>query len=864
MKKSFLPIITGLLVTSLYAAEFQADFKPFQFSPRPQKGSIVDCSYLNTPITEAQRITVGKDGHLYAAGKRIRIFGTNLSAFPPVEDAAYWAQTLAAQGINCVRFHHTDSDWADCFFKHDSNWKLYFNEEAFERFDAFFYELKKAGIYSNINLLTGRNIKTGGKFTDLPEELNQISDWKDRHCYGFWNELAREDQRLYAQKILNHVNPYTGLSYAEDPAVAFVEINNENSMSKCYLDGAINRFPKKLTRELDQKWTRFLLNKGWTYEKLDSTFNLHQQAGENILSGKTHLEQHGGAKASLSGADGSASIKITANGSENWHIQYDFLNFQIEENQIYELSFRAKASKDTRISAFFMMNHEPWSNLGYYRYFELSKEWKDFSVIIPGVQPDSNPRLTFGEMGKLAGTTIQIENVQLRKGGEINNIRRDGKTILLPDYEDFKSLPLELRNLITEFLFSVDEDYWTSMNAYLKKDMNIKALTFGTIISCAPVSVVNTFDIIDAHAYWHHPSFPNASWNRNDFYIRNQSLLTAADGGTLSSLAETRIMGKPFSVTEYDHPYPNQFSSEMMPMYAVFASLQDWDCIYSFCYEISERKPEAARITGYFNQDSNPPKAAASPLAARIFREFRIAPLPEEKTYVITPETERRATSTSGNAWHIVPPAAFGIKGQDALSYRVGCYVEGDSAGARGAGAARRAGPDQTGQSASFTWNAQKGYFVYSDDDVFVSVSMPEVQGDFYAAEGIANYSGISFQPGQDFGAMAAVKNEAGEWLVYSASWSGNSGENLRPYGEKPGRSKTPLMTRENIKITSTFGGSKQRALTLGAEGKLIVPADQKWELYSLKENGTIGRKETDLQLKAEGGTLWYLLKKAD
>ena len=151
-------------------------------------------------------ISVGDDGHLYAGGKRIRIFGTNLSSFPPVEEAEYWAKTIAAQGYNCVRFHHTDSYWAECFFMHDKAWKTAtFDESSFERFDKFFYELKKAGVYSNINLLTGRTIRPSVE-NKLPQELNKVADWKDQHCYGFWNEVARDDQRNYADKILNHKN----------------------------------------------------------------------------------------------------------------------------------------------------------------------------------------------------------------------------------------------------------------------------------------------------------------------------------------------------------------------------------------------------------------------------------------------------------------------------------------------------------------------------------------------------------------------------------------------------------------------------------------------------------------------------------
>ena len=177
MKKLFVCLLSGIVNLSFgaFAASFESEIKPFPFAARPAQGTAADCSYMNQPITEAQRIYLGKDGHLYAGGKRVRIFGTNISSFPPVEDAEYWAKTIAAQGYNCIRFHHTDSDWAECFFMHDKNWKtVKFDERAFERFDKFFYELKKAGVYTNINLLTGRTIRPDEFLNCSVEEMNEI------------------------------------------------------------------------------------------------------------------------------------------------------------------------------------------------------------------------------------------------------------------------------------------------------------------------------------------------------------------------------------------------------------------------------------------------------------------------------------------------------------------------------------------------------------------------------------------------------------------------------------------------------------------------------------------------------------------
>ena len=909
-----------------FAASFESEIKPFPFAARPAEGTAADCSYMNTPITEEQRITVGDDGHLYAAGKRLRIFGTNLSSFPPVEDAEYWAKTIAAQGYNCIRFHHTDSDWAECFFMHDKAWKTAtFDEKSFERFDKFFYELKKAGVYSNINLLTGRTIRPDEQ-NGLPQELNKVADWKDQHCYGFWNELAREDQRKYAEKILNHKNPYTGLTYAEDPAVAFVEINNENSMTKGYLDGAISRFPSSLTQELDVKWTAFLKERGWDYNKLDKAFNQKVEEGENLLSGKTYLEQHSGAKATLEKDGSNSIIKVTQNGTENWHVQYDYYGFTTESEQLYTISFKVKASKECSVNVDVMMDHDPWTNLGFSKEIKLNKKWQEFSYSLSSLQTDSKPRLTFGNMGRSAGTTIEISDVKLCKGGNTVNIEKSkavargtetgsastsaGELIKFPASDTYRALPLNLRLLVTEFLVALDDDYWGSMNDYLKKDLKIKSLTFGTALPCAPVTVMSKFDVVDTHAYWHHPSFPGSSWNTKDYFVKNQSLVTADDGGTLSSLAKLRIYGKPFSVTEYDHPYPSQFSSEMMPMLAVFASLQDWDCVYSFCYEISQRNPDKVKITGYFDQGNNPSKIAGVPVAARIFREFRIKPFEKAAYYKVTPQAELNAIAKKGSAWNVAPPEYFdtiddkrtveGVNvdvlekagflqevsiGMKSLEKLVGGIIFDDdgvsglkkvAAGAEvGATGTKAATGSSANSNRVFTWNSSDGYFIYSDEDVFVSVTTPNAKPQERAYKTKAGPDGVytsemRFIPQKDFASVAAVKLDDSRWFIFSSSWCGNEDEKLFEYGKKPKAFPKYAKTRSVANITTEFSGSGTIAVALGSNGTIKIPEQDKgWKLYPLKADGTRTKRTIKASKAAKGfvlseadNTLWYELKK--
>ena len=847
----------------------KTDFNPFYFSSRAAAGTIADCSYMNAPITEKQRISVGKDGHLYADGKRIRIFGTNVSAFPRVEDAEYWAKTLASQGINCIRFHHTDADWSNCFFRHNSsNWsKIEFDEKAFERFDKFFYELKKVGIYSNINLLTRRTIQPDSK-NGLPSELEKVADWKDRHCYGFWNEVAKKEQQAYAQKILNHKNPYTGLTYAQDPAVAFVEINNENSMTKGFLDNVLERYPKSLSQELDVLWTDFLLEKGLDFDALDKEYNQVEKAGENLLSERTTFEQHEGAKAELKQNSRDAKISVKANGSAGWHIQYNIFGFVTEEEPIYTISFKAKASKDASIDVAVMMNHDPWKNLGFNRHLQLTKQWQEFSFSVSSFTPDTKPRLTFGGMGTSAGVTFEFTDISLRKGGNIVFVEKSdsGKKnqIKFPSYDKYRAYPAEFKQLVAEFLVKLDADYWGSMNDYLKETLGIKALTFGTALPCAPVSVMSKFDVVDSHAYWNHPVFPGSGWDTRNYYVKNASLVNAKDGGTLAGLAKLRVYGKPFSVTEYDHPYPNQFTSEMMPMYAVIASLQDWDCIYSFCYDLSQRNPDKQKITGYFDQSSNPSKIAAMPFAARIFREFKIKPFEKAMYYVVTPETEANVIAKMGSAWNIVPPEGFGVNQKASLRARLGCfvttnqnykaldkdfikvdnrkYIKFDAS----------EGFDNDG----LYWDAVRGYFVFNNEDVYVSITRPGAKPELELLP-----EAFTFVPSDDFAVVAGVKTEESKWFIFSCCWSGNKGEKLFEYGTSQKSVSDNSIIRGDVNLSSTYSGSGSLAVALGADGGLEL-VNKKWKLYPLQQDGNRAAAKKKLELSQDDKTLWYVLEK--
>ena len=99
-------------------------------------------------------------GHLVTPdGKRFRIWGVNLpvrGTVPEKANAAIIAANIARLGINCVRFHFLDRPAPDGIIDPNRDDTRSFDPVYIDRLDFFISELKKRGIYADLNLNAGR------------------------------------------------------------------------------------------------------------------------------------------------------------------------------------------------------------------------------------------------------------------------------------------------------------------------------------------------------------------------------------------------------------------------------------------------------------------------------------------------------------------------------------------------------------------------------------------------------------------------------------------------------------------------------------------------------------------------------------
>src|SRR6266542_5118658 len=169
-------------------------------------GALSDVSFLlDAPAGRHGFITV-RGGHLARPdGRRFRIWGVNITGganLPSREDAPAVAAHLARFGINCVRMHFLDRVLIDNT-RADTR---ALDPKQLDRLDFFIAELKKRGIYTDLNLNVGRTYKPGDGV-------------HDSELLGFAKALTYFDERLltlqreYAKQLLAHRNPYTKREY---------------------------------------------------------------------------------------------------------------------------------------------------------------------------------------------------------------------------------------------------------------------------------------------------------------------------------------------------------------------------------------------------------------------------------------------------------------------------------------------------------------------------------------------------------------------------------------------------------------------------------------------------------------------------
>ncbi len=196
----------------------------FGKSTFPDSSLLNRSSLLEAPAGKHGFVTTRGGHFVFSDGRRIRFFGVNLakeSVFIEKDQIVKIANLFARTGINLVRIHHIDDTTG--ILSTDGAAQL--NTERIDLIDYWIATLKARGIYVCLDLNDYRTFRTA------EGAINGEDLGRGAKPYAVFDNTLITLQQQYARTFLvDHRNPYTDLSYADDPAVALLEIYDENGL----------------------------------------------------------------------------------------------------------------------------------------------------------------------------------------------------------------------------------------------------------------------------------------------------------------------------------------------------------------------------------------------------------------------------------------------------------------------------------------------------------------------------------------------------------------------------------------------------------------------------------------------------------
>jgi hypothetical protein len=616
---------------------------PFVIPGDDATRSATDFSGLSPIAAGADGFVHIQDGHFFAGSNRLRVWGLNLcfgADFPTHEDAEKVAAHLAKLGINGVRMHHHDTAsaprgvWGPVI-----SGRRTLDPDMLDRQDYFLNQLHRHGVYANLNLHVGRTFTAEEGFVtkDLPASV-QYSKY-----LIYFEPHMRELLKEFCRDYLMHTNKYRGLTRAADPGIAMIELSNENSFSKLGPDIAAS-LPEPYRGEFKQQWNRWLaqrysstdaLKKAWgtSLEPLGSSLVEPAKWRENLggwrlnqsaeFPVKTHLDQTG-PRPDLQ----ALRLDITKAAPELHRQELQLPNLTIEPSRTYTFSFWIKADSARPVYVD-VSNQGPdnWQGVGVAETVQAGAQWTLVTRVfrsdakIPG-----KVRICFKFGGNATG--FSLAGVRLQEGGEFVVVPA-GQSLEKGDVEIPASTWCEAaRRDVGLFMADTEKGFIRELTDFLRKDLGVRVpITASQITYHGAEIVAETCDYADIHAYWQHPDFPGRPWDQANWTIRNTPMELAPDADSLLSRAPWRLLDRPFTISEWNIPDPNDYAASTVPFAAIVAALQDWDGVFFFDYHSSETGWDTDRMRDYFSFNGQPVKLALLAACANLYRRCDLKPL---------------------------------------------------------------------------------------------------------------------------------------------------------------------------------------------------------------------------------------------
>ncbi|MCU0330337.1 MAG: carbohydrate binding domain-containing protein [Candidatus Kapabacteria bacterium] len=601
----------------------------------------------------ADRRIVLKDGQLQREdGSRIRFAGTSLqwgACFPDTATADILAARFAALGYNIVRFQQFDNTfWSDGSILAEGSSTGALNPVTMQRLDYFVAALKRAGIYSTFAFHGAWAPRAGDGIADT-------LGWGARTGLMLDPRVQRIHRSIIWQ-FMEHRNAYTGLTYAEDPCIAWITAAEDASFTIYWLYSrditSANPFGgsnvgQSFHRTLDSSWSAWLrtryanqtaLANAWRLRSIH-TGNLLQNAGFNdpFSTAWTSFAASEGVQAVVQFSDadkveGESSLRVRINSVGSNPQWYNVMTGQqipmIRANQLYRLQFRAKtsAAKGSRPLIVTVMNSgPPYDNFGLNETVTLSSAWQPYEMIFSGRPSDTTRSVIWfmmgGETGDVFLDDVRLEGVD--NPGVLPNEQLAASTVQRHAYWDQWPSPQRWADLMTFYRSRLD-GLFSGVRRLVRDTLQSQVLLSPSLRGYGYFDVLLAPDY-DVYASADFPSIENS-------YLFQQY------GGSFWIHGSQSVEGKAFVLSHGSTPYPARHQTEQAIIWPAYAGVQDWDGVITGVHGSSPRS-QIERIDSNSRDEleSKPHVLALMPFSSSLLRYGGVAPT--TKSLTITPSS---------------------------------------------------------------------------------------------------------------------------------------------------------------------------------------------------------------------------------
>lgn len=239
------------------------------FTPEPDtynNQSLLDLRFLNEKIAgESGFIRRSPDGRNFVKGDGvpIRFWAVNSDSWREGKEAiADQARFLAKRGVNLVRWHGQIEP------KNEDSKLTDIDEKAREQLWQFVAGMKQEGIYMTISPYYAMPVKAKPNW-GIPRDSESMQGLL------FFDPELQSAYKGWLRSLFEPVNPYTGIALKDDPAVAIIQLQNEDSLLFWTVESIQGRDREILSGQfgewLKQKYGSLAAaSKAWNDEKLET------------------------------------------------------------------------------------------------------------------------------------------------------------------------------------------------------------------------------------------------------------------------------------------------------------------------------------------------------------------------------------------------------------------------------------------------------------------------------------------------------------------------------------------------------------------------------------------------------------------